>query len=160
VTDALAGRSALIARYRAAYAVFAQVVAGATDEELDARPFEHEWTVREIVHHLADGELSSAIRLRRLVAEERPAIVGYDEGLYARRLHYRERPIASSLAVIEASRESTATILDHLAADEWARTGTHSEMGEYGVETWLRLYAEHPYDHAGQAARVLAAVRG
>ena len=154
-----AERSALIARYRAGSAVFADVVAGATDQELDARPFPGEWTVREITHHLADGELSSAIRLRRLVAEEAPAITGYDEGLYARRLHYGERPIASSLAVIEASRESTATILDRLADEEWARTGTHSEMGEYGVETWLRVYAEHPYDHAAQARAVLAAVR-
>lgn len=152
-------RAALIERYRGGYATFAAVVAGATNEELDARPFEGEWTVREIVHHLADGELSSAIRIRRLIAEEAPVITGYDEALYARRLHYDARPIAPSLAAVEAARAASATILDHLDEAEWGRAGTHSEMGAYDVETWLRVYAEHPYDHARQAAAVLAATR-
>ncbi len=115
-------RSHLVARYRAGYAVFAAVVDGATDVELDARPFEGEWTVREIVHHLADGELSSAVRIRRLVAEEQPAITGYDEGLYARRLYYDVRPIDASLEVVQAARAASATILDHLT-DE--RVVTH-----------------------------------
>ena len=86
-------RSSLVARYRAGHAAFAAVLGGVTAAELDARPIEGEWTVREIVHHLADGELSSAVRIRRLVAEEQPVIVGYDEGLYARRLYYDVRPI-------------------------------------------------------------------
>ena len=132
---------------------------GITDSELDARPFDGEWTAREIVHHLADGELSSAVRLRRLVAEEQPVIAGYDEGLHARRLYYDVRPIEASLEIVRAAREASATILDHLTADEWARTGTHSEMGAYGVEVWLGVYAEHPYAHAEQAREVLKAVR-
>jgi hypothetical protein len=153
-------RSSLVVRYRAGHAVFASVLDGATPAELDARPFEGEWTVREIVHHLADGELSSAVRIRRLVAEERPEIAGYDEGLYARRLYYDVRPIDASLEVVRAAREASATILDRLTDEEWARAGTHSEMGAYGVETWLRVYAEHPYEHAEQAREVLRAVRG
>jgi hypothetical protein len=152
-------RLSLVARYRAGHAAFAAVLDGVTAAELDARPFEGEWTIREIVHHLADGELSSAVRLRRLVAEERPAIDGYDEGLYARRLYYDVRPIDASLEVVRAARAASATILDHLTDAEWARAGTHSEMGAYGVEVWLRVYAEHPYEHAEQARLVLGAVR-
>jgi len=152
-------RSTLVARYRAGYAAFAAVLAGVTEAELDARPFEGEWTAREIVHHLADGELSSAVRIRRLVAEELPVIAGYDEGLYARRLYYDVRPIDASLEVVRAARAASATILDHLTDEEWARAGMHSEMGAYGVEVWLRVYAEHPYDHADQARAALTAVR-
>jgi hypothetical protein len=152
-------RSSLVARYRAGHAAFAAVLAGVTVAELDARPFEGEWTVREIVHHLADGELSSAVRIRRLVAEEQPEIVGYDEGLYARRLHYDVRPIEASLEVVRTARAASATILDHLTEEEWTRAGTHSEMGAYDVEAWLRVYTEHPYEHAEQAHAVLMAVR-
>jgi hypothetical protein len=152
-------RAALVERYRTGYAAFAAVIAGASEAELDARPFEGEWTLREIVHHLADGELSSAIRIRRLIAEDDPIIVGYDEGLYARRLHYDARPVGPSMAAVEAARASSATLLDHLDDEEWGRAGTHSEMGAYGVEAWLRIYAEHPHDHASQAAAVLAAIR-
>jgi radical SAM superfamily enzyme YgiQ (UPF0313 family) len=152
-------RSSLVARYRGGHAAFAAVLDGVTVTELDARPFEGEWTVREIVHHLADGELSSAVRLRRLVAEDQPAIAGYDEGLYARRLYYDVRPIDASLEVVRAARAASATILDHLSDEEWTRAGTHSEMGAYGVEVWLRVYAGHPYEHAEQARAVLKAVR-
>jgi hypothetical protein len=153
-------RAALVARYRDGAGVFAAAVAHVTDAELDARPFPGEWTVREIVHHLCDGELSSAIRLRRLVAEDDPVLPGYDEGAYARRLHYAERAIGPSLAALTSARAATLDLLECLSEDEWARTGTHTEQGPYSVTAWLRDYAAHPHDHADQVHRVLAAVRG
>ncbi len=152
-------RAALVARYRDGADVFAAAVAGLSVEELDARPFEGEWTVREIAHHLADGELNSAVRLRRLIAEDRPTLPGYDEMEFSRRLHYGERPIGPSLAAMRAARAATLEILERLTDAEWARTGTHTEQGPYSVEAWLRDYAPHPHDHAEQARRVLEAVR-
>ena len=68
------------------------------DAELDARPADGGWTPREVVHHVADSEMTSAIRLRRLIAEDDPLIVGYDGDEFARRLHYAERPIEPALA--------------------------------------------------------------
>ena len=67
---------------------------GATDEELDAHPAPGKWSAREIVHHLADSEMTSAIRLRLLIATDSPAISGYDQEQFARRLYY-DRPIAA-----------------------------------------------------------------
>jgi hypothetical protein len=100
-----------------------------------------------VVHHLADSEMTSAIRLRRLLAEDRPVINGYDEEQFARVLHY-DRPIEASIAVLKAARESTAEIIERLSEAEWARTGRHSESGPYSVETWLEIYAAHGHDHA------------
>jgi hypothetical protein len=153
-------RAALVERYRDGAAAFTSLVARLTDAELDARPFPDEWTVREICHHLADGELNSAVRLRRLIAEDEPALPGYDEMEYSRRLHYGEREIGPSLAAMAAARAATYQILERLSDREWARGGTHSEHGSYGVEAWLRDYAGHPWDHADQARRVLEAARG
>jgi len=152
-------RDELVMRYRDGAAYFAAAVADASEEELDARPIEGEWTVREIAHHLADSELNSAVRLRRLIAEDAPLLQGYDEMTFVRRLHVAERPIATSVAAAAAARASTATILAALTEEEWLRTGTHSEHGPYSVETWLREYANHPWEHAGQARHVLAALR-
>ena len=76
---------------------------GATEAELDAGPAPGKWSAREIVHHLADSEMTSAIRLRLLVAEERAAIRPYDQELYARKLYY-DRPIANSLLAFRAAR--------------------------------------------------------
>jgi hypothetical protein len=153
-------RDALLARYRDGAAAFAAAVAEVTASELDAHPVEGEWSIREIGHHLADGELTSAVRLRRLIAEDDPAILGYDERSFTDRLHATERSIESSLEAAAAARASTLTILERLTDDEWRRTGTHSESGAYGVERWLEIYADHPWDHAEQVRGVLAAVRG
>ena len=152
-------REALLARYRDGAAAFRAALADLEDAELDGRPIEGEWTVREIAHHLADSELNSAVRLRRLIAEDEPVLQGYDEAVFVRRLHVTDRPIGSSLDAAEAARASTLTILEALTDDEWTRTGIHAEQGPYSVEAWLEDYANHPWDHAAQARRVLAALR-
>jgi hypothetical protein len=152
-------RDRLMARYRDAADAFRAAIADVTDDELDRHGIDSEWTVREIAHHLADSELASAIRLRRLIAEDEPLIQSYDEEAYVRRLHVDTRPIATSVDAAAAARASSLTILEALTDDEWRRTGRHSDEGEYSVEEWLRTYASHPWDHADQARRVLAALR-
>jgi hypothetical protein len=155
-----ARRDELIARYREGPAVVEQVTAGLGDEDLDHVPADGGWSAREVIHHLADSEMTSAIRLRRLLAEDSPVIQGYDEEEYARRLYYDSRPLEPSLAALRATRESTATILDLLSEQDWRRSGTHTESGEYSVEMWLEIYAEHAHDHAGQIERAVAEARG
>jgi hypothetical protein len=142
-------RDRLIEVYRNGHAVVVAALAGLTDEQLDRRPAADEWTAREVCHHLADSEMTSAIRLRRLLAEDDAVIAGYDEQAFARRLHY-DRPIEPSLEAFRWARETTAAILDRLTDADWARAGTHTESGAYGVETWLEIYADHGIAHAHQ----------
>jgi hypothetical protein len=148
-------RRRLIDRYRAGYDEVVRAVEGATDAELDRRPAPGKWTSREIVHHLADSEMTSAIRLRRLIAEDAPVIQGYDQEEYARRLYY-DRPIQSSLDAFRAARASTADLLDRLTPEQWTRGGTHTESGPYSVERWLQIYADHAHNHADQIRRARA----
>ncbi|MGH9308948.1 MAG: DinB family protein [Vicinamibacterales bacterium] len=150
-------REKLIAQYRDGYAAVAEALLKITPEELDARPGPGRWTAREIVHHLADSEMTSAVRLRRLLVEDRPLIQGYDQEEFARKLHY-DRPHESSLELFKYARAATAELLERLAPTDWTREGTHSESGRYTVETWLRIYAEHAHKHARQirAARAAA----
>ena len=145
-------RRALIAQYNDGYRVVREALDQLTEEELDARPADG-WTPREVAHHLADSETTSYLRLRRLLAEDHPIILGYDEEEYARRLHY-DRPIASSLEVLRAVRAASAELLETLSEDEWAREGTHSESGRYTMDDWLEIYAAHAHDHAAQILRM------
>ncbi|PYR61805.1 MAG: hypothetical protein DMF91_08775 [Acidobacteria bacterium] len=142
-------RKQLIDRYKAGYQVVADALAGATDVELDAHPAPGKWSAREIVHHLADSEMTAAIRLRLLIATERPQIVGFDQEEFARRLYY-DRPIEASVEAFKSARRTTAEILDRMTEAEWAREGTHSEHGRYTVERWLEIYAAHAHNHAEQ----------
>ena len=152
-------RRTLVQRYREGAAVVEAALAGATEAELDVRPADGGWTARETAHHIADSEITSAIRLRRIIAEDEPEIIGYDGDEFARRLYYGNRPVAGAVAAIGAVRAATAEILDRLSEAEWARTGTHSESGAYGVKTWLEIYGAHCHDHADQIKAALAASR-
>ncbi|HXI80322.1 MAG TPA: DinB family protein [Verrucomicrobiae bacterium] len=150
-------RSRLLEQYRTGAEAYEAALAGATDAELDRQPAEpNGWTARQVAHHVADSESMAFIRLRRLIAEDEPLIAGYDEPEWARRLHYN-RPIASSVAVVRAVRTASLDLLEHLSPAEWERRGTHTESGPYDVAGWLRIYAEHPRDHAAQ---ILAARAG
>lgn len=151
-------RSALIARYKDGYREVASALEGATDRELDARPAPGKWSAREIVHHLADSEMTSAVRLRLLVAEENASIRPYDENTFAMRLHY-DRPIAHSLLAFQAARLATGALLDAMTDADFAKTGTHPEHGRYGVERWLEIYAAHAHNHADQIRRARAAAK-
>ena len=151
-------RQQLIAQYRDGYAEVAEALVKVTPAELDARPAPHKWTVREIIHHLADSEMTSAVRLRRLLAEEKPEIQGYDQEEFARRLHY-ERPYESSLELFRYARLATAELLELLEPADWLREGSHSESGRYTVETWLRIYAEHAHKHARQIREARASAK-
>lgn len=151
-------RGELIARYKDGYRVVMAALEGATEAELDARPAPGKWTAREIVHHLADSEMTSAIRLRLMLAEDRPAIRAYDEKEFARRLYY-DRPLANSLLAFQAARTTTGELLDRMRDAEWAREGTHPEHDKYSVERWLEIYADHAHNHADQIKRARASAR-
>ena len=145
-------RATLISKYRDGYRVVQDALAGATPAELDTKPAPGKWSAREIVHHLADSEMTAAIRLRRLLAENQPVIHAYDQEEFARRLHY-DRPIDASLQVLRYAREATAELLDRLQPADWTRTGTHPEHGAYGIEQWLKIYSGHAHNHAEQIKR-------
>ena len=144
-------RKALIERYRDGYRAVTDAFQGLTEGELD-RSASDEWTPRMIAHHLGDSEMTSAIRLRRLIAEDGPVITGYDEKQFADRLT-SDRPIEPSLEAMRWARESTTQILERLSEEDWNRAGMHSESGPYSVEDWLTIYANHGHDHAEQVAR-------
>lgn len=152
-------RDLLLRRYREGPDELEAAVAGLSDAQLDYLPRDGGWSPREVVHHTADSELTSAIRLRKLLAEENADIQGYDEMEFSRRLHYRERPIGASLESVRSSRETSASILEYLTEADWNRTGTHSESGPYSVETWLEIYATHCHDHAEQITRAVREAR-
>ena len=148
-------RHALIQQYEQGYEAIVAALEGITAAEWEAREGPDEWCPREIVHHLADSEMTSAIRLRLLIAQDEPTIIGYDQEAFVRNL-YSDRPVEPSLAAFQAARASTAPILRRLTDEQWQRTGTHSESGRYGVEEWLVIYANHAHEHADQIRRARA----
>lgn len=149
-------RNALIEQYRAGYDEIVAALDGMSDAEWDAREAPGEWSPREIIHHLADSEMTSAMRIRRLIVEENPLIQGYDQDAFASMLFY-DRPVEASLAAFRYARESTVPILERMSDEQWQRTGMHSESGTYTAIAWLEIYAVHAHEHADQIRRARTA---
>jgi hypothetical protein len=145
-------RRAAIDRYASGYDAVAAALEGITETELDHRPADGGWTAREVVHHLADSEARSMLRLRQLVAGDIDVIEAYDQDRWAAALPYH-LPIDAPLAVVAAVRALSLATLEQLDDGAWDRAAAHPEHPEpYTVERWLGLYSEHPHDHAAQIA--------
>src|SRR5712691_12384472 len=132
-------RQQLIAQYKDGYGQVANAVESFPTDKLTARPIAGKWSAAEIVHHLADSETTSALRLRRLLVEDHPLIQGYDQDAFAARLNYNNRDIAPALEAFRSARATTAQLFDFMEDNDWRREGTHSESGAYTAEDWLTI---------------------
>lgn len=150
-------------QYRSDYAdatsSFLAVARGVADDQLD-RHVPGGWSARQIIHHLADAETESAVRLRRLLAEPAgsPLLV-FDEDAWARTetLGYQTRPVATSLTVIESVRANSLAVLERLSEGDLERYGEHSARGHFSVANWLEAYSRHPRVHAEQLLEAINA---
>jgi hypothetical protein len=147
-------RKQLIEQYAAGFDEVAASLKDFPEPALTEHQFPGKWSAAEIVHHLADSESTSALRLRRLLAEDNPVIQGYDQDSYAVRLKYNEREMAPALDAFRAARATTTQLLKLMSEEDWAREGTHTESGRYTTETWLQIYAAHAHNHAAQIRRL------
>src|SRR5574341_724902 len=112
------------------------------------------WSMRHVVRHLADSEIVWAYRIRRIVAEDRPPIQGYDQDLWADRLHYDRADVIECLAEIRALRAGNLRLIRSLGPAERTRVGVHTERGEESVEHLVRMYAGHDLLHLNQLERI------
>jgi len=123
------------------------------------RPAEGKWSAHEVVVHCADSESNASLRIRYLVAEKEPLIVGYDQAAWAGIFDYHAHPVELALRTVEAVRAHTVPVIRRLSELDWAKRGRHTESGAWGAEDWLRAYAKHLEGHAQQIERNLAAWR-
>lgn len=150
-------RDALIDRYAAGYDEVAAALEGITEAGWLATEGPGEWNPRQVVHHLADSEMMSAMRIRLLAAEGTPIIQGYDQEQFAQVLFY-DRPVEGSLLAFRGAREATVPLLRMMTEAQWAAVGNHTEYGAFPADTWLDYYANHAHDHADQIRRARATV--
>src|SRR4029079_10076896 len=94
-------------------------------------------------------EMCGGVCVGRLPPEDKPAIKGYDQDRFADRLHY-ERSHEASLELFREARATCAELMACLTETYWLPEGTRSEVGRFGVDTWLRIYAPHAHRHADQ----------
>ena len=143
----MAKMTQLLNEYLAGPKALRDAVRGLTREQLLARPVAGKWSTLEVVCHLADFDPIIADRMKRVIAEERPALLGADENRFAAALHYHERDLEEELTILEKTRSQMARILRKLPDAALERVGVHNERGPRTLEQLLQSATAHIPHH-------------
>ena len=134
-----------------------ELTRGLSDEQARLPEREGKWSIIQVVGHLADSEVVYAYRARLIVAHDTPPIQGYDQDLWATRLHYAEERLADRVADLRAMRVRNLRFVQRLSDAELDRVGLHNERGPESVRMLVKLLAGHDLLHRAQIRRIRAA---
>lgn len=114
--------------------------------DLTAFPVPGTWSIQQLVCHLADCDLVFSDRIKRVVAEDRPQLLAFDENRWAKNLHYELQSPQDAVELFAVNRRATAAVLKVLPDDAFERTGVHSVDGEVSLDRLVRTAVGH-LDH-------------
>lgn len=130
--------------------LFREAVVGLTDEQLDTPYRDGGWTVRQVVHHVADSHMFGLMRWKLLLTEDTPTLKPYDQEAWAELPDTKRMPIDVGLALIDGVHEKMGYFIRHLSDTDLTRTGHHPERGEILLWDQIKLYCNHGYSHLKQ----------
>jgi DinB superfamily len=142
-------RTLMIASIKALPTNIRAAVAGLDDAQLDTPYRDGGWTVRQVVHHLADSHLNAYTRTRLLLTENHPTVKPYDQDAWAALLDSR-LPIESSLKIIAGLHERWGATLDNVKESDFMRTLNHPDNGSMSFDDLLKAYSSHGENHIKQ----------
>jgi hypothetical protein len=122
-------------------------VAGLTEAQLDTPYRPGGWTVRQVVHHLADSHLNGYVRFRLALTENEPTIKPYDQALWANLSDARTAPVELSLTLVDTLHQRLVMLLRSMKPEDFAHGIKHPEMGNVSLEKYLAMYAWHGKHH-------------
>lgn len=147
----------LIREYEKGYERVRQALEGLSVEEMSFKPAPNKWSIHEIVVHLADAELVGVQRMKKVLAEERPLLTGYDQDGWANSLAYPALDWEMHLQLFKGLRESMLPVLARAQDADWERVGMHEEAGPLTLLQLVERYVGHVSQHLAQIERVKAA---
>ncbi len=152
-----AERQLKIEAYGRAHATLVEALREFPEEMWRFRPSPADWSIHEIVVHIADSEASSYIRCRKCIVEPGQTVMAYDEGQWARALDYAGQSADDALELFRVLRRNTWRLIQNLPEPTWSNVMDHPENGRMTLEDWLDVYTRHIPEHVDQMRRVHAA---
>ncbi len=140
--------------YEAAPAQFDMAVEGLSEAQLLRAPAPGEWSIHEVLVHLPDSEVFAYERVRRILAEEQPVLHAFSEEAWASRLAYPAQDARLALDLFRALRRSNSALFRSLSAEQWERTGNHSERGKLTLYNIFTTFLGHGQAHLEQVEQV------
>lgn len=130
-------------------------VKGLNDAQLDTPYREGGWTVRQLIHHIADSHLNCYVRFKLALTEDWPTIKPYDEAAWAE-LSDSNQPIEVSLVLVTALHERWVALLESMSDEDFRKGFNHPERGRQNLATTLALYDWHSRHHTAHIASLRA----
>ena len=137
---------AMVEEYARGGPLLSQAIIGLTEQQFRARPVPVTWSIGQIVLHLLDSDLNASERMKRVIAEDNPPLIGMDESLFAERLFYDELDPQLAAEMFGLNRKLTAEILRRVPEEGFGRIGTHNQRGQVTLAGLVELYVGH-LDH-------------
>ena len=149
-----ADRLAAVAAIAAMPGKLAEALEGLDEKQLDTPYREGGWTVRQLVHHIADSHMNALLRVRLALTEEWPTITAYNEKAWAELADSTGAPPAWSAAILENVHARWVMMLESLTEEQWQRGFKHPERGPSTIEMATLLYAWHSRHHVAHITRL------
>jgi hypothetical protein len=127
-------------------------VYGLNEAQLDTPYREGGWTVRQLVHHVADSHMNAYVRTRLALTEDWPTIKPYDEKLWAELADVKTLPVDVSLELLDTLHRRWVALLESLSEEQWKRGYNHPESGRQTLEQVAALYDWHSRHHVAHIA--------
>lgn len=143
-------RKQTIEWYGDAHRLLVEALAQFPREMWQFKPSPRDWSIQEIVVHIADSEANSFVRCRRFIAEPGSAVLGYDQDVWAIKLDYHSQSVEDALELFRWLRLTSYKLIKTLSDGIWSNTIEHSESGAMTMDDWLITYARHIPDHIEQ----------
>ena len=131
-------------------------VDGLNEAQLDTPYREGGWTVRQVVHHVADSHANSYVRFKLALTEDWPTIKPYDEAAWANLADSRELPVEVSLGLVRGLHSRWVALLESMPDEDFAKGYTHPELGRQDLAKALALYAWHSRHHTAHITNLRA----
>ncbi len=139
----------LIEEYARGARHLADSIKGLSGEDFHKHPVPNTWSIQQIVIHVTDSDLIGADRMKRIIAEDNPTLIGYNETLFSKNLFYEKLDPFMAAEIFQKNREMVAVILRNVPDKGYSRIGTHNERGKVTLEEMLASYVKHLEHHLG-----------
>lgn len=149
----------LIEEYSRGYAMLREAIDGLTEEELRFKPAPDKWSIHQILIHVTDSEILSTHRLKKVLAEEEPLLISFDQNAWTNNLGYDLLDREQHLLLFQMLRFSMHTILYNLTSEQSERVGVYDDAGRFTFKQLLEYRVQHVRDHLAQIERVREAYR-
>ncbi len=143
----------IIDRFERGGELLRQAVAGLTPQQLQAYPVPGTWSIHEVVVHMMDSDAVALDRMKRVIAEDLPLLLGYNESKFVRRLHPHLQPVEHAIDAFDLGRKLLAITLKQLRDEDFDRAGIHNEAGRKTLGEFVELYVDHLDHHLGFIAK-------